>query len=129
MRRADQFRSGSWTGTGSSGRDRTTSTIPTDLAPTLRDLVSQKTGRTWYYFQVPKYIGTTEGNLILSKYPLVSTSSRFLSYQRSVAQATINISGRTINFFATHLDPDSSGARVQQISELTAFAAGFSESR
>jgi endonuclease/exonuclease/phosphatase family metal-dependent hydrolase len=103
--------------------------IPTDLAPILRDLVAQKTGRTWYYFQVPKYSGTTEGNLILSKYPLVSTSSRFLSYQRSVAQATINISGKTINFFATHLDPDSSAARAQQISELTGFASGFSESR
>src|SRR5262249_42599146 len=50
--------------------------IPSDLAPTMRDLVATKTGQTWYYFHVPKYSGTTEGNLILSRYPLISTSSR-----------------------------------------------------
>jgi endonuclease/exonuclease/phosphatase family metal-dependent hydrolase len=103
--------------------------IPSDLAPTMRDLVSSKTGQTWYYFHVPKYSGTTEGNLILSRYPLISTSSRFLSYQRSVAQATVSISGRTVNFFATHLDPDSSGARATEISELTSWVSGFSEAR
>ncbi|HXG91540.1 MAG TPA: endonuclease/exonuclease/phosphatase family protein [Blastocatellia bacterium] len=103
--------------------------IPSDLAPVLRDLVSQKTGRTWYYYHVPKYSGTTEGNLILSKYPFVSTSSRFLSYQRSVAQATINFGGKTINFFATHLDAYSSTYRAVEVSELTSWAAGFAESR
>jgi endonuclease/exonuclease/phosphatase family metal-dependent hydrolase len=103
--------------------------IPSNLAPTLRDLVSQKTGRAWYYYHVVKYSGTTEGNLILSKYPFVSTSSRFLSYQRSVARATVNINGRTINFFATHLDADASARRATEVSELTSWAAGFSESR
>jgi len=103
--------------------------IPSDLAPTMRNLLSDRTGQTWYYFHVPKYSGTTEGNLILSRYPLISTSSRFLSYQRSVAQATVSISGRTVNFFATHLDPDSSGARATEISELTSWASGFSETR
>lgn len=103
--------------------------IPSDLAPTLRDMVSQKTGRTWYVFHVPKYTGTTEGNMILSKFPFISTGSRFLSYQRSVAQATVSVSGRNINFFATHLDPDSSGARATEVSELTSWASGFGESR
>lgn len=103
--------------------------IPSDLAPLLRDLVSQKTGQSWYYYHVPKYTGTTEGNLILSKYPFSSTSSRFLSYQRSVAQATVSVGGRTINFFATHLDPDSSSARAVEISELTSWASSFAESR
>ena len=103
--------------------------IPSDLAPTLRDMVSNRTGQTWYYFHVPKYAGTTEGNLILSRYPLISTSSRFLSYQRSVAQATVSVGGRTINFFATHLDPDSSTARSSEIAELTGWASGFSEQR
>jgi endonuclease/exonuclease/phosphatase family metal-dependent hydrolase len=103
--------------------------VPSDLAVILKDAVIQKTGRTWYYYHVPKYSGTTEGNLILSKYPFSSTSARFLSYQRSVAQATINVSGRNINFFATHLDPDSSYARSVEIGELTSWAAGFADSR
>jgi endonuclease/exonuclease/phosphatase family metal-dependent hydrolase len=103
--------------------------IPSDLAPVLATLVGQKTNRTWYYFHVPKYNGTTEGNMILSKYPLLSTSSRFLSYQRSVAQATVSVGGRTINFFATHLDPNASANRATEVSELTNFASGFSEAR
>jgi endonuclease/exonuclease/phosphatase family metal-dependent hydrolase len=89
----------------------------------------QKTGRTWYQYHVPKYVGTTEGNLILSKYPFSSTSPRYLSYQRSVAQATVTVAGRTINFFATHLDPDSSSRRATQVAELTSWASGFAESR
>jgi endonuclease/exonuclease/phosphatase family metal-dependent hydrolase len=52
-----------------------------------------------------------------------------MSYQRSVAQVTVNVGGRTINFFATHLDPDSSGARATQVSELKSFASGFAEPR
>jgi endonuclease/exonuclease/phosphatase family metal-dependent hydrolase len=103
--------------------------IPSDLALVLTTLMIQKTGRTWYQYHVPKYVGTTEGNLILSKYPFSSTSSRFLSYQRSVARATVSVGGKTINFFATHLDPDSSSARAVQVAELTSWASGFAESR
>src|SRR5690349_18669703 len=43
--------------------------VPSDVGQILLSLVIQKTGRTWYAFHVPKYIGTTEGNLILSKFP------------------------------------------------------------
>lgn len=103
--------------------------IPSENIGYLVTSLQNKTGRTWYWYHITKYDGTTEGNLILSKYPFVSTSGRYLSYQRSVAQATINYNGRTINFFATHLDPDSSGARYQEVGELMDFASGFSESR
>lgn len=103
--------------------------VPSESISTLVSLVSQKSGRTWYTHFVPKYSGTTEGNLILSKYPLISTGSRFLSSYRSVAQATVNVGGKNINFFATHLDPDSSGIRYTQVGELMSWASGFSESR
>jgi endonuclease/exonuclease/phosphatase family metal-dependent hydrolase len=103
--------------------------VPSGLGQTLRDLLIQRTGRTWYAFHVPKFSGTDEGNLILSKYPFISTASRYLSYQRSVAQARVSIGGRTINFFATHLDPSSSSARATQVNELVSWAAGFSEAR
>jgi len=103
--------------------------IPSEYISTLVSALQSKTGRTWAWYHIPKYDGTTEGNLILSKYPFASTSGRYLSGQRSVAQATITVNGRTINFFATHLDPDSSATRYTQAGELMSFASGFSESR
>ena len=103
--------------------------MTSDNVATLVSLVNQKTGRSWSSQFIPKYDGTTEGNLILSKYPMISQGGRYLSYQRSVAQATISVGGRTINFFMTHLDPDSSGVRSQQAAELMSYASNFSESR
>ena len=103
--------------------------MPSEMISTFLGYLNQRTGRSWFWTFKEKYPGTTEGNLIISKYSFSSTSSLFLSYQRSVAQATIVVNGRTINFFATHLDPDSSGARYQQAGELMSFASGFSENR
>jgi endonuclease/exonuclease/phosphatase family metal-dependent hydrolase len=103
--------------------------MPSQDISTLVSLVSQKTGRTWYSHHLAKYVGTTEGNLILSKYPFNSTNGRYLSYQRSVAQASVTIAGRTISFFATHLDPDSSGIRYTQVGELMSFMSAFGEQR
>jgi endonuclease/exonuclease/phosphatase family metal-dependent hydrolase len=103
--------------------------MPSEWTSTLVNLVIQKTGRTWYWHFLPKYTGTNEGNLILSRYSLISTGGRFLSGQRSVAQVTVSASGKTINFFATHLDADSSGTRYTEVGELMSYASNFSESR
>lgn len=103
--------------------------MPPDDIGTLVSLVNQKTGRSWYYYFVAKAPGILEGNLILSKYPFVSTSSRYLSYERSVAQATVNIGGRNVNFFATHLDAYTASYRYQEVTEIQSFMSGFSEPR
>jgi endonuclease/exonuclease/phosphatase family metal-dependent hydrolase len=103
--------------------------MPPDYISTLVSLVNQKTGRSWYYTFVAKAPGILEGNLILSKYPFVSTSSRYLSYERSVAQATVNIGGRNVNFFATHLDAYTASYRYQEVTEIQSFMSGFSEPR
>jgi endonuclease/exonuclease/phosphatase family metal-dependent hydrolase len=42
---------------------------------------------------------------------------------------TVNVSGKTINFFATHLDADSSANRYTEVGELMSYASNFSESR
>ena len=65
--------------------------IPPDQVSTVQNLLSQKTGRVWNSHFVPKSPGTPEGNLILSTYSFSTLNSRYLSYNRSIAQATINV--------------------------------------
>jgi endonuclease/exonuclease/phosphatase family metal-dependent hydrolase len=100
-----------------------------DQAQIMRDLLVSKTGKSWSFTWIGKYPGCTEGNLILTKWSMVSTSSLYLSYQRSVAQATINVNGKLVNVFATHIDPDSAFARTQEMTEIKNFALNFAEPR
>jgi endonuclease/exonuclease/phosphatase family metal-dependent hydrolase len=103
--------------------------MPPDDISGLLTLLQQKTGITWNWHFIAKAPGIPEGNLILSKYSFSSKSSRYLSSERSVAQVTVNVGGRNINFFATHLDAYSSTIRYQQVTELQSFTNGFSESK
>jgi endonuclease/exonuclease/phosphatase family metal-dependent hydrolase len=103
--------------------------VPIDSVPVLVALLTQKTGRVWYSQFARKYAETDEGNLILSRYAFVSVNSKFLSMGRSVAQATINVGGRNVNLFATHLDDGSSSNRVVEAGELKSWASNFSEPR
>jgi endonuclease/exonuclease/phosphatase family metal-dependent hydrolase len=100
-----------------------------DQAVRLTTLMGQKTGVTWYFHWKEKYPGDYEGQMILSKYPFVSTSSLYLSYQMSVAQATINVGGRNINFFSAHLDWIYPLWREVQALQLNTWAATFAEPR
>jgi endonuclease/exonuclease/phosphatase family metal-dependent hydrolase len=103
--------------------------MPPDKISTLVSLLTQKTGRVWNSHFVPKAPGIAEGNLILSAYSFSSLGSRYLSYNRSIAQATINVAGRNINFFATHLDHTSSSLRLTEAEELLSWTAGFAAPR
>ena len=42
---------------------------------------------------------------------------------------TVNVGGKNVNFFATHLDHTSSSLRYQQVSEIQSFMSNFSEPR
>jgi endonuclease/exonuclease/phosphatase family metal-dependent hydrolase len=103
--------------------------MPPDQIPTLLTLLSQKTGRPWFSHFVPKATGIAEGNLILSKFNFSSVNSRFLSHTRSIAQVTVNVGGRNINFFATHLDHTSSALRLTQAQQLVSWVGGFASPR
>ncbi len=103
--------------------------MPPDQIPTLVTLLTQKTGRPWFSHFVPKAVGINEGNLVLSKFNFTSVSSHFLSFTRSVAQVTVNVGGRNVNFFATHLDHTSSALRLTQALELVNWTAGFASPR
>jgi endonuclease/exonuclease/phosphatase family metal-dependent hydrolase len=99
--------------------------MPPDQIPTLVAALTQRSGRTWFTHFVPKAPGINEGNLILSTHSFSATSSKYLSYTRSIAQVTINVGARDINFFATHLDATSSGLRQIEVGELLSWTSGF----
>jgi len=105
--------------------------VPPENVSKYVDLLRQRTGVTWYSHWVAISPGNSVGQEILSRYPFVSTNLLYLSYTRSIAQVTVNIGGKTVNFFSTHLSPgDAEGyQRVQQLSEITSWASGFSEQR
>src|SRR5687767_4365269 len=103
--------------------------MPPDNISTLVTALNEKTGRTWNTHFVPKAPGIGEGNLILSKYSFEAVGSRYLSYTRSIAQATVNVGGKNINFFATHLDHTSSSLRLTQATELISWTSGFASPR
>jgi PKD repeat protein len=97
----------------------------------ITTLMQQKTGLTWYSYYVPKYPGCEEGVMVLSKWPIVSTASLYMSYQMPVAEATISVNGKQISFFSTHFQwPGTASAQRQvEANQLVAFAAQFAEPR
>ena len=78
-----------------------------DMSQRLQSLLQSKTGVTWYRKYVS--IGSKAGNVLLSRYPLVSSSTTLLSYNRGVAQIGIVVNGRTINLFSTHVEYYNAG--------------------
>ncbi|HEX7772559.1 MAG TPA: PKD domain-containing protein, partial [Pyrinomonadaceae bacterium] len=103
--------------------------VPPENTSKYVSLLQQKTGVTWYSHWVPITPGNNVGEQILSRYPLLSTGSLYMSFGRSVAQARVSIGGRTINFFSTHLSFESSSWRYTQIAELKNWMSGFGEQR
>jgi endonuclease/exonuclease/phosphatase family metal-dependent hydrolase len=102
------------------------------------DLMRQKTGVTWYYYFGLVHPNQSVGQLILSKYPLMSTGLLQLSADgdpyssgRSAIRASVSIGGKTVHFFSTHLSPMDylTATRIAQISALTTWADGFSGAR
>ena len=94
-------------------------------------LMKEKTGIQWYSAYAPKYPGCAEGEMILTKWPIVSTSHYYMSYQMPIVEATLNVNGKLVYFFATHFqwpEGDSSQRQVEA-RELVNFASQFPEPR
>jgi endonuclease/exonuclease/phosphatase family metal-dependent hydrolase len=98
-----------------------------DMSQRLQSLLQSKTGVTWYRKYVS--IGSKAGNALLSRYPLVSSSTTLLSYDRGVAQIGIVVNGRTINLFSTHVEYYNAGWRTTQINQALAWIRNFPEPR
>lgn len=97
-----------------------------DMSDTLRSLMEQKTGMTWY-MQVVNPNGV--GNVILSSLPVVSSSYFILDFGRGVAQVGVAVNGRTVNLFSTHIEYDNASWRPTQIGEAMWWLSNFSEPR
>jgi endonuclease/exonuclease/phosphatase family metal-dependent hydrolase len=97
-----------------------------DMGAQLQSLVQQKTGVTWYLQHVnPNGVG----NVLLSRYPPVSSSAYLLDNGRGVAQMGLVVNGRTVNVFSTHIEYDNASWRPTQIAETLSWITNFSAPR
>jgi len=102
----------------------------TDEPALIASLMKQYTGRTWYYrFQTLAGGSNGIGVMLISRFPLDGSSPKMLVGSRSALDMEIVVNGRRINFTSTHLHPDSSTYRKEEIAELTAWQKGFAEQR
>jgi len=97
-----------------------------DMGVKIQSLLQQKTGVTWYLQSVNN---GGFGNVLLSRYPPVSSSSFLLDFGRGVAQIGIVVNGRIVNLFSTHVEWFNAPWRPVQIAEAVAWVANFSEPR
>ena len=92
------------------------------------ELLTAKTGKRWYYHFAQRYGNWTsngQGNVLLSRYRIISTASIELACDRSAAVATLDVNGKLVTVLTTHLDNESSSCRNPQISEIRAAMKGF----
>jgi endonuclease/exonuclease/phosphatase family metal-dependent hydrolase len=101
-----------------------------DQTAVYQTLLQDATGKTWYKVFMNHAGATTgNGNLILSTFPFIATASYLLPASRSAVDATIDVSGRTVNIVSTHLDNVSAGNRKNEINALLPWAVTLAEDR
>ena len=105
-----------------------------DQPEVYRNLMQQKTGRTWYALfaqEFGNWSSSGKGNLILSTYPIQASDRYELVHNadRSIAMASITVNGRPITLISTHLDPYDATLRLTQAAEVTTWSAAQPENR
>jgi endonuclease/exonuclease/phosphatase family metal-dependent hydrolase len=102
-----------------------------DQATRYVALLKAKTGRTWYYtYRTDNGAAKGVGNMVLSRFPIASTSYCQLSARRVAVNAAIYVNGRLLNVWSTHLDSSSgSSMRVTEIKALHACVGSFAEQK
>ncbi len=96
----------------------------------IADKLHALTGQTWTYKWVQKSGSSSgEGECVMTRLDIDGTDDFLLSAARSVAMITINVNGRNINVFSTHLDHQASSTRLAQVRQLVPWAATNAEQR
>jgi endonuclease/exonuclease/phosphatase family metal-dependent hydrolase len=95
-----------------------------EIAESLRSLTGQPWSAHWAQ-EDPS--SAFVSNVILTKWPILCTSKRFIDTWGSAALATVAIQGKPVNFFATHLwwSVNATKGRLRQIANLKAWTANF----
>jgi endonuclease/exonuclease/phosphatase family metal-dependent hydrolase len=97
---------------------------------TIADRLHALTGDTWTYHWIQKWgAATGEGECVMTRLTIEATDDYLLTASRSVAMLRVNVNGRTLNVFSTHLDHQSSATRLAQVKQLVAWAATHMEQR
>jgi endonuclease/exonuclease/phosphatase family metal-dependent hydrolase len=103
-----------------------------DQPARFRALIEAATGQKWYYHFAQEYGNWTsngKGNLLLSRFPFVATGREVLSWERTIAFATVVVNGRNITVASTHWDPESRDRRLTQAKQTVSQAAQFADPR
>lgn len=103
--------------------------ISAAAASDMKQRLETATGVPWYSVQFGA--AGAEGEAIVTRYPIVSSTIHWMADGvRHAGQATLDVNGRQVNVFTTHLqNGDFPAIRQSQIAELITFAAGFAEPR
>jgi endonuclease/exonuclease/phosphatase family metal-dependent hydrolase len=96
----------------------------------IADRLRAATGQTWRYHWVQKSGSSSgEGECVMTRLDIDGVDDHLLSYSRSVAMARVNVNGRNISVFSTHLDHTSSSYRLTQVRQLVSWASTQPEQR
>jgi endonuclease/exonuclease/phosphatase family metal-dependent hydrolase len=96
----------------------------------IADRLRARTGRTWSWHWIQKSgYATGEGECVMTRLQIDARDDYLLSVSRSVAMARLNVNGRIVNVFSTHLDHQASSTRLTQVRQLVAWADNHSEQR
>ena len=99
-------------------------------AQQIADRLRAVTGQTWTYRWIQKSGSATgEGEVIMSRLDVDALDDHLLSYARSVAMMRLNVNGRNVTVYSTHLDHQSTSYRLTQISQLKTWMATNPEQR
>jgi endonuclease/exonuclease/phosphatase family metal-dependent hydrolase len=89
------------------------------------ELLRQRTGHTWHRVWAP-HVGTTgEGTLILTRLPVVASSTANFS-ERGFGRVVVSVAGVNVTLFNVHLTYQPTSQRTQQLSSWMPWSTGFS---
>jgi len=96
----------------------------------IADRLRARTGRTWSWHWIQKWGASSgEGECVMTRLDIDAVDDYLLSVSRSVAMARLNVNGRIVNVFSTHLDHQASSTRLTQVRQLVAWADNHAEQR
>jgi endonuclease/exonuclease/phosphatase family metal-dependent hydrolase len=96
----------------------------------IADGLRARTGKTWTYKWVQKSGATSgEGECIMTHLAVDATDDYLLSASRSVAMIRVNVNGRIISAFSTHLDPTVGSTQMTQLQQVVGWTDNYAEQR